>query len=207
MLTAPRRWLPRPLAVRASPSAVGATAAGLLFAGAVLAAAGYLTRSPAPEPPDVGIAAATASAAASPSPWHGGAATWHVRQSVRAPGATAVPARDGPAPGQTGPAAIYGHVDTAAAGPAVFFRLGDLTPGDTIDVTRADRSIAVFTVYRIAEYAKDAFPTMTVYGDTPDAELRLITCGGDFDPATGSYLDNIVAYARLTSARPDRSAP
>jgi sortase (surface protein transpeptidase) len=108
---------------------------------------------------------------------------------------------DGPAPGQTGPAAIFGHVDTAAAGPAAFFRLGDLVPGDTVSITRADRSVATFTVYRIAEYAKDAFPTMTVYGDTPDAELRLITCGGDFDPASGSYLANIVVYARLTAAR------
>jgi Sortase domain len=96
-------------------------------------------------------------------------------------------------------------VDTTA-GPAVFFRLGDLAPGDTIDVTRADRSVATFTVYRVAEYAKDAFPTMTVYGDTPRAELRLITCGGDFDPATGSYLDNIVIYARLTAAHPRRPA-
>jgi sortase (surface protein transpeptidase) len=104
---------------------------------------------------------------------------------------------DGPAPGQAGPAAIFGHVDTAA-GPAIFFRLGDLVPGDTVSITRADGSVAAFTVYRVAEYAKDAFPTMTVYGDTPDAELRLITCGGDFDPASGSYLDNIVVYARLT---------
>jgi hypothetical protein len=104
---------------------------------------------------------------------------------------------DGPARGQTGPAAIFGHVDTAATGPAVFYRLGDLVPGDTIDVTRADHSVARFVVYRIAEYAKDTFPTMTVYGDTPGPELRLITCGGAFDAAAGSYLDNIVVYARL----------
>ena len=106
---------------------------------------------------------------------------------------------DGPAPGQTGPAALYGHVDTAATGPAVFFRLGDLVSGDTVDITRVDHRVAVFTVYRVAEYHKNAFPTMTVYGDTPGPELRLITCGGVFDVATGSYLDNIVAYARLTA--------
>jgi sortase (surface protein transpeptidase) len=106
---------------------------------------------------------------------------------------------DGPAPGQAGPAAIYGHVDTAAAGPAVFYRLGDLVPGARVDVTLADRRVVVFSVYRVAEYAKSAFPTMTVYGDTPGPELRLITCGGTFDASTGSYLDNIVAYARLIS--------
>jgi len=107
---------------------------------------------------------------------------------------------DGPAPGQVGPAAIYGHVATAAAGPAVFYRLGELVPGDTVRVSRADRGVATFTVYRIAEYTKDDFPTMTVYGDTTGAELRLITCGGDFDPAAGRYLGNIVVYARLTAA-------
>ena len=106
---------------------------------------------------------------------------------------------DGPAPGETGPAALYGHVDTAAAGPAVFFRLDKLVPGDTVDITRVDHRVAVFTVYRVAEYHKIVFPTMTVYGDTPGPELRLITCGGVYDAATGSYLDNIVAYARLTA--------
>ena len=105
----------------------------------------------------------------------------------------------GPAPGQDGPAALYGHVDTAASGPAVFYRLGDLVPGDTVDIIRADHRVAVFGVYRVAEYQKNAFPTLTVYGGTPGPELRLITCGGAFDPSTGSYLGNIVVYARLTA--------
>ncbi len=112
---------------------------------------------------------------------------------------------DGPAPGQAGPAALYGHVDTAASGPAVFYRLGDLAPGDTVDITRADHRVAVFAVYRVAEYRKSAFPTMTVYGGTPGPELRLITCGGVFDAAAGSYLDNIVVYARLTAVTGPRA--
>ena len=103
---------------------------------------------------------------------------------------------EGPAPGQSGAAAIFGHVNTAA-GPAVFSRLGDLVPGDTVEVTRADGTVARFQVYRVAEYVKDAFPTAAVYGYTPAPELRLITCGGAFDAATRSYRDNIVAYARL----------
>jgi sortase (surface protein transpeptidase) len=106
---------------------------------------------------------------------------------------------DGPAPGQAGPAALYGHVDTAAAGPAVFYRLGNLVPGDRVNITRSDLRVAVFAVYRVAEYPKDAFPTMTVYGDTSGSELRLITCGGAFDPQAGRYADNIVVYARLTA--------
>jgi sortase (surface protein transpeptidase) len=104
---------------------------------------------------------------------------------------------EGPAPGQDGPAVIYGHVDTAATGPAVFYRLGDLTACDTVDVTLADHSVAAFVVYRIGVYPKASFPTMTVYGDTAGPELRLITCGGPFDAAAGSYYDNVVVYARL----------
>jgi Sortase domain len=107
----------------------------------------------------------------------------------------------GPTPGQLGPAALFGHVDVAATGPAVFYRLDTLAPGDTVRVARANHQVAVFRIYRIATYAKDAFPTRTVYGPTSGAQLRLITCGGPFDAETGSYLDNIVAYARLSAVR------
>jgi hypothetical protein len=109
---------------------------------------------------------------------------------------------DGPAPGQPGPAAIFGHVDTAATGPAVFYHLADLRPGDEVDITRGDRRVLAFTVYRVAQYPKKSFPTMAVYGDTPGPELRLITCGGTFNPATGSYESNVVAYARLATVTP-----
>lgn len=79
----------------------------------------------------------------------------------------------------------------------MFYRLGGLTACAAVDVTLADHRVAIFQVYRLAEYPKAAFPTMTVHGDTAGPELRLITCGGPFDAATGSYDDNIVAYARL----------
>jgi sortase (surface protein transpeptidase) len=103
----------------------------------------------------------------------------------------------GPAPGQFGPAVIAGHVDSKS-GPAVFYRLGDLRPGETISVTREDGTQADFHVDRVERYPKDDFPTVEVYGDTTQrAELRLITCGGDFDPRTGHYVDNVVAYAHL----------
>jgi sortase (surface protein transpeptidase) len=108
---------------------------------------------------------------------------------------------EGPTPGQRGAAALFGHVDSAATGPAVFYRLGDLRPGDTVRVRLADHVTAVFGVYRVAMYAKDDFPTRLVYGPAGGPELRLITCGGAFDAAAGSYLDNVVAFARLTAVR------
>jgi hypothetical protein len=103
----------------------------------------------------------------------------------------------GPAPGQFGPAVIAGHVD-GGGGPGVFYRLGELRAGAEVEVTRQDGSTARFVVDKVERYAKDAFPTAAVYGDsTHRAELRLITCGGDFDDETGHYVDNVVAYAHL----------
>ena len=107
----------------------------------------------------------------------------------------------GPAPGATGPALLLGHVDSAAAGPGVFFELGAVEPGDEVEVTRADGTVAVFAVDRVERHPKDDFPTIEVYGDTPDAQLRLITCGGAFDSAARSYEDNIIVFATMTGTR------
>jgi hypothetical protein len=107
--------------------------------------------------------------------------------------------RGSPTPGRVGPSVILGHVDSAADGPSVFYRLGDLRPGDRITVTLADRTARTFAVERSEQVAKDAFPRLEVYGDTPGPELRLITCGGDFDDAARSYRDNTVVFARLVA--------
>ena len=102
----------------------------------------------------------------------------------------------GPRPGQPGPAVILGHVDSTA-GPAVFFRLRELRPPDIVRVGLADGRILVFRVQRVKRYPKDRFPTEAVYFPTLNRELRLITCGGEFDYARRSYRDNIVVYATL----------
>jgi Sortase domain len=107
----------------------------------------------------------------------------------------------GPSPGQLGAAVIAGHVDSYQ-GPGVFFRLGALRPGNQIDVTGADGTVAVFRVDAVDEYAKDKFPTQQVYGAVSYAGLRVITCGGQFDEQTHHYLSNIVIYASLTGSRP-----
>lgn len=109
---------------------------------------------------------------------------------------------ESPTPGQMGPSVLLGHVDSAEFGPGVFFRLGALRPGQQVEVTRSDATVAVFVVDRVESYRKDSFPTLEVYGNTPNAQLRLITCGGAFDHAARSYENNIVAYAHLVSSRP-----
>jgi Sortase domain len=102
-------------------------------------------------------------------------------------------------PGQIGTAVIEGHVDSYQ-GPAVFFRLGALRPGNRINVTLADGITAVFRVTGVREYAKDKYPANTVYAPANYAALRLITCGGDFDVATGHYLNSVVVFASLVSS-------
>lgn len=104
---------------------------------------------------------------------------------------------DGAVPGDVGPAVVAGHVDSVD-GPAVFSRLGDLAPGDEVLLDREDGTTARFTVTGVGRYPKRDFPTEAVYGPTPRAELRLVTCGGDFDRSARSYLDNVVVTAVLT---------
>lgn len=104
-----------------------------------------------------------------------------------------------PTPGQLGPSTIIGHVDSAKYGPEVFFKLGALKQRDTISVTRADGIVAEFQVEKTVEYPKAKFPAQAVYGNLDHAGLRLITCGGIFDPALHSYESNIVVFASLVS--------
>ena len=101
-------------------------------------------------------------------------------------------------PGQIGTSVIEGHVDSTQ-GPAVFFRLGALRPGDLINVRLADGMKGVFRVTGVREYQKAKFPAKTLYRATRFAGLRLITCGGAFDYATRQYLSSIVVFAFLVA--------
>jgi hypothetical protein len=102
----------------------------------------------------------------------------------------------GPRPGEDGPAVVAGHVDSER-GPAVFARLADVAPGDRIEVRGADGSTTTFTAQRRQRFAKATFPTGQVFGATVEPELRLITCGGNFDDDVGHYEDNVVVFAAL----------
>ena len=101
-----------------------------------------------------------------------------------------------PTPGEPGPAVLLGHVNATDGGPGVFAGLRDLVPGDTVEVSRADGSTAVFAVERAEQYSKDTFDTRAVYGNTEGPELRLITCDG-YNLFTGEFDDNYVVFATL----------
>lgn len=102
----------------------------------------------------------------------------------------------GVTPGERGTAVVVGHRDTRT-GPAVFVSLDALSAGNTVRVARADGKVAVFTVDRVVTYSKSDFPDKEVYGSTGRPELRLLTCGGAFEPGKG-YEANIVVFAHLT---------
>ncbi|RKQ35436.1 class F sortase [Kocuria tytonis] len=116
-----------------------------------------------------------------------------------APGAPAGWYDGSPTPGERGPAVLMGHVNATDGGAGVFADIKSLHSGDTIEVTRRDASAAVFVVQRGESYSKNDFPSQTVYGNTDDAQLRLITCDG-YDPETGLFADNYVVYATLRRA-------
>jgi LPXTG-site transpeptidase (sortase) family protein len=120
--------------------------------------------------------------------------------TLQVPSSTAVAGwyTGSPRPGAVGSAVIAGHIDSKT-GPGIFFRLSALHPGDQVYVRRADGTLAAFKVTVVRQFAKDTFPTSAVYGAVPDSELRLVTCGGTFDPQLGSYLSNTVVYAVATT--------
>ncbi|MCU1622909.1 MAG: peptidase sortase [Frankiales bacterium] len=107
--------------------------------------------------------------------------------------------RYSPTPGSTGPSIIVGHVDSARAGPSVFYRLRSLHVNDQVFVTGTDHAVITFQVTRLLRVSKQTFPTQLVYGNTTDAALRLITCGGGFNRRTGHYDDNLVVLATRTT--------
>jgi Sortase domain len=207
-------WLRRRLLAVAVLGA-GLVAIAVGTAGLVLAAAP--TAPPVPRPVAIpvpsGFLALPASLATAPQParpaWVSvpaiGVRTKLVYLGLNKNGTLQVPASTAvagwftgsPRPGAVGSAVIAGHVDSHT-GPGIFYWLRTLRPGDRVYVGRASGTMAVFTVTSVRMYAKDQFPTAAVYGSVPDAELRLITCGGVFDRSLRSYLSNVVVFARLT---------
>jgi len=203
---------------RRARSRVMAGVAALL---AIIAVAVGCSSDPAPAPtPSVSAPAAPAAPAATPAPMARstpvrvqipaiGVDSTLMQLGLQADGSLQVPPSGFPAgwytgaptPGELGPAILAGHVDWGGQ-PGVFSRLRELAPDAQVTITRQDGSTAVFRVTQVNQYPKDKFPTNMVYGDLDHPGLRLITCGGTFDPQTRNYEDNIVAFADLTTTHP-----
>lgn len=106
----------------------------------------------------------------------------------------------GPTPGEIGPATIFGRV-VGDHQQGIFFRLHELAPGDLVLIKRQDGSTATFRVRHIEELSKGSFPIDAVHSATTDAQLRLVTFGATFDPATRGYRDNIIVFATLVTSQ------
>jgi hypothetical protein len=105
-------------------------------------------------------------------------------------------------PGQAAGAVILaGHIDSAVSGPGALLRLQDLRPGDGVSVVAAGRAYR-YRVAALRAYAKTDLPAAAIFGQRVTARLVIVSCGGPYDPATGHYLDNIVAYAVPAGAAP-----
>ncbi len=205
------RSLPAALALVAGLAAVAVGTVGLTTTVLSPGPAVLIAR-PAPIPAPSGRSVLPASVATAPQPaqpvWVSipaiGVRTSLIDLGVTKNGTLQVPASTAvagwytgsPRPGAVGSAIIAGHVDSRS-GPGIFFWLRTVRPGERVYVGRADGTMAVFTITSVRMYAKDQFPSAAVYGAVPDAELRLITCGGVFDRSLGSYRSNVVVFARL----------
>jgi hypothetical protein len=202
------------------PWAAAAAIAGVIVIGGAVAGLAWATHTgrPAtpvghaplvPIPPGHWAAVPPATAVAVPRPTGLvipaiGVRTHLIRLGVTTTGALQVPASiavagwytGSPRPGATGSAVIAGHIDSAN-GPGVFFRLRELRPGDLVYVQRGHAKVAVFKVTAVQTFLKARFPTAAVYDPVPNAQLRLVTCGGTFDTATRHYLSNVIVFAVL----------
>ena len=172
----------------ASASAQDRAASGVNAAGGFRSVRGYRA-TPVPvriEVPSIGVASTLQRLGRAPD------------RTVQVPGRWEVAGwyAGGTRPGDPGSAVILGHVDSKS-GPAVFYRLSELRRGDTVTIRRADGSSVRFVVQRIQQYPKDRFPTDEVYYPTLTPALRLVTCGGQFDYATGHYRSNVIVFATI----------
>ncbi|MEV4331395.1 class F sortase [Streptomyces sp. NPDC049597] len=108
--------------------------------------------------------------------------------------------QEGVTPGEPGTSIIAGHVDTKT-GPAVFMQLSELKRGSKVDISRKDGSVATFVVDSVEAFSKADFPNKRVYDHTPDPQVRLITCAGEYDKKAQDYTENLVVFAHLQAVK------
>ncbi len=103
--------------------------------------------------------------------------------------------RFGTAPGSPeGSTVLVGHRDTKEQGPGALYRLGDLKPGDQVQILREDWTTLTYSVVARDALAKSEFPGEELFRRTGAPVLTLITCGGDYIPGSG-YTENVVVTA------------
>ena len=105
--------------------------------------------------------------------------------------------------GEFGNVVMAGHVDYWDVGPAVFWYLKELVPGDRIVVVGDDGRDFTYAMewsqnYEVASLTPETIDE--IVGRTKRECLTLITCGGPFDYATGEYLERFVVRAERVAS-------
>jgi hypothetical protein len=102
----------------------------------------------------------------------------------------------GTRPGEIGSAVMAGHLDSKT-GPAIFWRLRELRPGDDLFVRSDDGQERRFVVQGTETYRFDDAPLERIFAAADGALLNLITCGGTFDRRSENYDQRLVVFAAL----------
>lgn len=105
--------------------------------------------------------------------------------------------------GEIGNIVMAGHVDYWNVGPSVFFNLRDLVEGDQVEVIGENQTSYLYSVewnetFELEELTSGRITELV--GPTEDPVLTLITCGGEFDYASGEYLSRTVVRASLVES-------
>jgi LPXTG-site transpeptidase (sortase) family protein len=95
---------------------------------------------------------------------------------------------------------MAGHLDYWDVGPAVFYHIGDLQPGDKISVTGKDGKIYTYQVDWVKNFDANNAPLQDIVGPTKTESLTLITCGGPFDYQNGVYLQRMVVRSHRVAS-------
>lgn len=93
----------------------------------------------------------------------------------------------------SGSVVVAGHIDSSRYGQGPLARLVDLVPGDRAVLSGPDGARAEYVLRGIETFPKESLPAAELFTADGAERLVLVTCGGSFDRALGSWDSNIVA--------------
>jgi LPXTG-site transpeptidase (sortase) family protein len=103
-------------------------------------------------------------------------------------------------PGMGGNAVFSAHVDYINYGPAVFWNLAKVRPGDGVLIRLRDGSIVRYVVESLDEVSLAQLDVAATIAPTEQESITLITCSGEF--AANNYSHRIIVHAvRVGAAR------
>jgi LPXTG-site transpeptidase (sortase) family protein len=98
-------------------------------------------------------------------------------------------------PGEGSNVVLAGHVDFAGVGPAVFWDLWRVSIGDPIELVLVDGRVLRYRVSGMETVEEARAPVERIVGPTATERLTVITCAGNYNPATGRYDQRLIVIA------------